>query len=153
MANSVKKASRCLCVLSVILYFTCFALPDHWIRWSGPVGRPRSPGPVEQYYFLPEMVSWGQPLDWAGWMGHLVLLTGFVLLAFGRSRWAVAATVLALVFGLARHATCWTMGFLAGYYVWLASMVTLGVAGGVGGWLQGTVTPAEPTAPAARPRE
>ena len=127
MTISAQQSGRVLCGLSVILYVAGFALPDRWIHWSGPPPRHS----VKEYYFIPEMLSrsrgW-ESLDWAGWLGHVALIGGFLLFAVGRSRCAVGAAVLALVFGLARFATSFTMGFLAGYYLWLGSMIVLGIA-------------------------
>ncbi len=121
--------------VAACLYLASFALPDCWMRWSGPVGEPGHPGAVSEYYFLPEMVSsfthaWGRGLDRAAWAGHAAAVAGFALLAAGRGRWSAAAAAFGLVCGLSRWWTARTlMGFLSGHYVWLAGMAALAVAG------------------------
>jgi hypothetical protein len=141
MTVRIKHTTRRLLLVAILLYFACFLVPDHWIRWSGPEADPTAPSTIDEYYFVAEMAeSFTSPgpesLDWPGWLGHLALLAGFVLLGLGQSWWAVAAAILAVACALMRHLTAFTDGFLAGHYLWLASMVVLGIAGGVGVWLE-----------------
>ncbi|MBW3542346.1 MAG: hypothetical protein KY476_18930 [Planctomycetes bacterium] len=140
--------------ISLALYVASFYLPDYYIAWAVYKGPPA----IDAMYFFPEMVSsiprswheywsgffwqvvgtmigwqesnlWSVPLDWAGWAGHGAFLLCLAMIAAGWSRTAVASAATGLVCAVARN---WTVslnaGFLAGYYLWIASLACAGSA-------------------------
>ena len=138
MSRKLPRAARIGLCAALLLQAISFLAPDYW--WQGPVSRdirlPPEPGPVRHIYLAQEIVAlFHAPLDrkvpaldWAARAGEPLALLAFALVILGLRRIGIAAALLAIAAWILRIIFCSPLGFMPGYYTWIASMLCLIVA-------------------------